>query len=64
LLEKTFEKLLKNETDTLPKSLVSRVKKKLLTEKIMNKPNQNETSFFQTFLQTQIKKRVAFAIKT
>jgi hypothetical protein len=29
LLEKTFEKLLKNETNTLPKSLVSSVKKKV-----------------------------------
>jgi len=36
LLEKTFEKLLKNETNTLPKSLVvSSVKKKLLKEKII-----------------------------
>jgi len=29
LLEKTFEKLSKNETNTLPKSLVSSVKKKV-----------------------------------
>ena len=36
LLAKTFEKLLKNETNTLPKSLVSSVKKKLLKEKIIS----------------------------
>jgi len=37
LLEKTFEKLLKNETNTLPKSLVVlSVKKKLLKEKIIS----------------------------
>ena len=37
MLEKTFEKLLKNETNTLPKSLVvSSVKKKLLKEKILS----------------------------
>ena len=34
--KKTFEKLLKNETNTLPKSLVSSVKKKLLKEKIIS----------------------------